>query len=260
MNHHTNHKKSWNKLTKALSVWWILHWQKTFSASTDTNLLALTELELLTVSKTWLFLPQFYAIILCFSVFWTADHLLRWIDGATSRIQAPPQPPMSAVVTMTISRVTSTSMTWVTSPRGWPGDRCPRASLQTTHAASAWRSGPGPRSLPASTVSSTSEPSSGKLSPIRDSEFRTYSPFILLYKELYFPECRYLSTSSLDIGGIRDGDIISSLDISVFSICVVMVLVSILLLASAIRQVPCQTLPWLCANTVAMIMAMVSPF
>lgn len=67
----------------------------------------------------------------------------------------------------------------------------------------------------------------------------------------------YLSTSSLDIGGIRDGDIISSLDISVFSICVVMVLVSILLLASAIKQVPCQTLPWLCANTVAMIMAMI---
>ena len=72
------------------------------------------------------------------------------------------------------------------------------------------------------------------------------------------PISRYLSTSSLDIGGIRDGDIISSLDISVFSICVVMVLVSILLLAAAIRQVPCQTLPWLCANTVAMIMAMVS--
>jgi len=67
----------------------------------------------------------------------------------------------------------------------------------------------------------------------------------------------YLSTSSLDIGGIRDGDIISSLDISVFSICVVMVLVSILLGAAAIRQVPCQTLPWLCANTVALIMAMI---
>jgi len=67
----------------------------------------------------------------------------------------------------------------------------------------------------------------------------------------------YLSTSSLDLGGIRDGDIISSLDISIFSICVVMILVSILLMVSSIRQVPCQTLPWLCANTVIIIMAMI---
>ena len=88
----------------------------------------------------------------------------------------------------------------------------------------------------------------------------TFWTFSHLHREHDLPNPRYLSTSSLDIGGIRDGDIISSLDISVFSICVVMVLVSILLLASAIRQVPCQTLPWLCANTVAMIMAMVSPF
>jgi len=67
----------------------------------------------------------------------------------------------------------------------------------------------------------------------------------------------YLSTSSLDLGGIRDGDIISSLDISIFSICVVMIMVSILLMVSSIRQVPCQTLPWLCANTVIIIMAMI---
>ena len=69
---------------------------------------------------------------------------------------------------------------------------------------------------------------------------------------------RYLSTSSLTLGGIRDGDTLSSIDMSLFSLCVVMILVSILLLVAAIRQVPCQTLPWLCANTVAMVMSMVS--
>jgi len=67
----------------------------------------------------------------------------------------------------------------------------------------------------------------------------------------------YLSTSSLTLGGIRDGDALSSIDMSLFSLCVVMILVSILLLVAAIRQVPCQTLPWLCANTVAMVMSMI---
>merc|ERR1712133_252977 len=64
----------------------------------------------------------------------------------------------------------------------------------------------------------------------------------------------YLSLTSTDYGGIRDG---SSLDLTVSSICFVMVLVNILLMVSAIKQVPCQTLPWLCANTVTIIIAMI---
>ena len=37
-----------------------------------------------------------------------------------------------------------------------------------------------------------------------------------------------------------------------------MVLVNILLMVSAVKEVPCQTLPWLCANTVTIIIAMVN--
>ena len=68
----------------------------------------------------------------------------------------------------------------------------------------------------------------------------------------------YLSTSSLDIGGIRDGDVITSLDMSLFSVCVVMIMVNILLMFAAIKEAPCQTLPWLCANTIVIIMAKVT--
>jgi len=67
----------------------------------------------------------------------------------------------------------------------------------------------------------------------------------------------YLSTSSLDLGGVRDGNIISSLDICLFSISTVMILVNILLLVSAVREIPCQTLPWLCANSVVIVIAMI---
>lgn len=67
----------------------------------------------------------------------------------------------------------------------------------------------------------------------------------------------YLSTSSLDIGGVRDGSFISSLDICLFSVSTVMILVNILLLVSALREIPCQTLPWLCANTVIIVIAMI---
>ena len=68
---------------------------------------------------------------------------------------------------------------------------------------------------------------------------------------------RYLSTSSLDIGGIRNGDFITSPDLSLFSVCVVMILVNILLMFSSIKQIPCQTLPWLSANTIIIIMALI---
>ena len=37
-----------------------------------------------------------------------------------------------------------------------------------------------------------------------------------------------------------------------------MILVNLLLLVSAVREVPCQTLPWLCANSVIIVIAMVS--
>ena len=66
--------------------------------------------------------------------------------------------------------------------------------------------------------------------------------------------CRNLCTSSQDIGGMRDGNI----EICLYSVSSVMILVNILLLVSAIREVPCQTLPWLCANTVIIVIAMVS--
>lgn len=66
----------------------------------------------------------------------------------------------------------------------------------------------------------------------------------------------YLSLSSSDYGGIRDGSSLD-LDLTVSSICFVMVLVNILLMVSAVKEVPCQTLPWLCANTVTIIIAMI---
>ena len=53
---------------------------------------------------------------------------------------------------------------------------------------------------------------------------------------------------------MRDGNI----EICLYSVSSVMILVNILLLVSAIREVPCQTLPWLCANTVIIVIAMVS--
>jgi len=62
-----------------------------------------------------------------------------------------------------------------------------------------------------------------------------------------------LCTSSQDIGGMRDGNI----EICLYSVSSVMILVNILLLVSAIREVPCQTLPWLCANTVIIVIAMI---
>lgn len=62
-----------------------------------------------------------------------------------------------------------------------------------------------------------------------------------------------LCTSSHDIGGMRDGNI----EICLYSVSSVMILVNILLLVSAIREVPCQTLPWLCANTVIIVIAMI---
>ena len=71
---------------------------------------------------------------------------------------------------------------------------------------------------------------------------------------LMFVLCRNLCTSSQDIGGMRDGNI----EICLYSVSSVMILVNILLLVSAIREVPCQTLPWLCANTVIIVIAMVS--
>jgi len=62
-----------------------------------------------------------------------------------------------------------------------------------------------------------------------------------------------LCTSSSDIGGIRDANI----EICLYSVSSVMILVNLLLLVSAVREVPCQTLPWLCANSVIIVIAMI---
>merc|ERR1719318_1816573 len=67
----------------------------------------------------------------------------------------------------------------------------------------------------------------------------------------------YLTSSSIDTGGVREGFAVSSLDMSVFSIFSVQILVNILLLVGTMRRMPCHTLPWLCANAVSLMIAMV---
>eukprot|EP00092_Neocalanus_flemingeri_P093160 GFUD01118378.1.p1 GENE.GFUD01118378.1~~GFUD01118378.1.p1 ORF type:complete len:243 (+),score=68.26 GFUD01118378.1:325-1053(+) len=67
----------------------------------------------------------------------------------------------------------------------------------------------------------------------------------------------YLTSSTIDTGGLRDGLEVTSLDISIFSIFFVKTLVNILLLVGAVKRIPSLTLPWLCANAVSMMIAMV---
>eukprot|EP00092_Neocalanus_flemingeri_P006255 GFUD01006729.1.p1 GENE.GFUD01006729.1~~GFUD01006729.1.p1 ORF type:complete len:249 (+),score=73.17 GFUD01006729.1:268-1014(+) len=67
----------------------------------------------------------------------------------------------------------------------------------------------------------------------------------------------YLTSSTIDTGGLRDGLDVTSLDISIFSIFFVKTLVNILLLVGAVKRIPSLTLPWLCANAVSMMIAMV---
>lgn len=55
----------------------------------------------------------------------------------------------------------------------------------------------------------------------------------------------------------EEGFAVSSLDMSVFSIFSVQILVNILLLVGTMRRMPCHTLPWLCANAVSLMIAMV---
>jgi len=65
-----------------------------------------------------------------------------------------------------------------------------------------------------------------------------------------------LSHGSLDTGGLQDSLWVTSLDISIFSIFCVQVLVSISLVVGAVKKIPSQTFPWLCANVVSMMIAM----
>eukprot|EP00092_Neocalanus_flemingeri_P008893 GFUD01009568.1.p1 GENE.GFUD01009568.1~~GFUD01009568.1.p1 ORF type:complete len:261 (+),score=78.34 GFUD01009568.1:259-1041(+) len=67
----------------------------------------------------------------------------------------------------------------------------------------------------------------------------------------------YLTSSTIDTGGLRDGLDVTSLDISIFSIFFVKTLVNMLLLVGAVKRIPSLTLPWLCANAVSMMIAMV---
>eukprot|EP00090_Calanus_glacialis_P011794 TRINITY_DN2018_c0_g1_i2.p1 TRINITY_DN2018_c0_g1~~TRINITY_DN2018_c0_g1_i2.p1 ORF type:complete len:250 (-),score=60.24 TRINITY_DN2018_c0_g1_i2:192-941(-) len=55
----------------------------------------------------------------------------------------------------------------------------------------------------------------------------------------------------------EEGFAVTSLDMSVFSIFSVQILVNILLLVGTMRRMPCHTLPWLCANAVSLMIAMV---
>jgi len=67
----------------------------------------------------------------------------------------------------------------------------------------------------------------------------------------------YLTSSLIEPGGLREGLAITSMDLSIFSIVTVQILVNILLLVGTIKKRPCHTLPWLCANAVALMIAIV---
>ena len=88
---------------------------------------------------------------------------------------------------------------------------------------------------------------------------------------------RYLTSSLIEPGGVREGMVVTSMDLSIFSIVSVQVgnpqmtlllllflltvatqvMVNILLLAGTIKKRPCHALPWLCANAVSLMIAMV---
>jgi len=67
----------------------------------------------------------------------------------------------------------------------------------------------------------------------------------------------YLTTDNLDTPGLRKGGPPHSLDLAVFSFCLVKILVNILLGVAALRRLPCQTLPWLAAYAVSMLLSMI---
>jgi len=67
----------------------------------------------------------------------------------------------------------------------------------------------------------------------------------------------YLTSPNIDTGGVRDGLNITSLDISVFSIFSVQVLINLLLLVGSVKKIPSHLLPWLCANAVCLVIAMI---
>merc|ERR1712013_500002 len=67
----------------------------------------------------------------------------------------------------------------------------------------------------------------------------------------------YLTSSLIEPGGVREGMAVTSMDLSIISIVSVQVLVNILLLAGTIKKRPCHALPWLCANAVSLMIAMV---
>jgi len=66
----------------------------------------------------------------------------------------------------------------------------------------------------------------------------------------------YLTSSSIDPGGLRDSLAVTSLDMSIFSIFCVQVLANTSLVVGAVKRIPSHTFPWLCANAVSMMIAM----
>jgi len=67
----------------------------------------------------------------------------------------------------------------------------------------------------------------------------------------------YLTSSSIDTGGIRDGLAVTSLDICFFSICFVQILANILLVVGSLKRIPSYIIPWLCTNAVFMMITMI---
>lgn len=76
----------------------------------------------------------------------------------------------------------------------------------------------------------------------------------LLYLALFIG---YLTSPTIDPGGLREGLAVTTLDISLFIICSIQVLVNILLVVGSVKNISSLTIPWLCANAVFMIIALI---
>jgi len=67
----------------------------------------------------------------------------------------------------------------------------------------------------------------------------------------------YLTSSSIDTGGIRDGLAVTSLDISFLSICCVQIMANILLVVGSVKKIHYFIIPCLCTNGVFIMITMI---
>jgi len=67
----------------------------------------------------------------------------------------------------------------------------------------------------------------------------------------------YLTSDSIDPGGVRDGLPVTVLDISLLLISTIQMVVNILLVVGSVKKIPSMVLPWLVANCVFLVLALV---